>query len=97
MPTWKTVRVFISSTFSDMHAERDCLAKVGINSLSPASGDCIQRMYIQEQTDELSPEPGHRFSCSARRDGLHSWGAGALKTRCQGRGKLTALRITESE
>lgn len=24
---WKTVRVFISSTFSDMHAERDWLVK----------------------------------------------------------------------
>ena len=27
-PTWKTVRVFISSTFRDMHAERDHLVKV---------------------------------------------------------------------
>ena len=26
--TWKTVRVFISSTFRDMHAERDHLVKV---------------------------------------------------------------------
>jgi len=26
--TWKTVRVFISSTFRDMHAERDYLVKV---------------------------------------------------------------------
>lgn len=26
--TWKTIRVFISSTFSDMHAERDYLVKV---------------------------------------------------------------------
>jgi len=25
--TWKTVRVFISSTFRDMHAERDHLVK----------------------------------------------------------------------
>jgi len=25
---WKTVRVFISSTFRDMHAERDCLVRV---------------------------------------------------------------------
>jgi tetratricopeptide (TPR) repeat protein len=28
MQTWKTVRVFISSTFRDMHAERDHLVKV---------------------------------------------------------------------
>ena len=29
MPTaWRTVRVFISSTFRDMHAERDYLVKV---------------------------------------------------------------------
>ncbi len=29
MPSvWKTVRVFISSTFCDMHAERDHLIKV---------------------------------------------------------------------
>src|SRR3954463_329596 len=29
MPTtWKTVRVFLSSTFRDMHAERDHLVKV---------------------------------------------------------------------
>ena len=26
--TWRTVRVFISSTFRDMHAERDQLVKV---------------------------------------------------------------------
>ena len=26
--TWKTVRIFISSTFRDMHAERDHLVKV---------------------------------------------------------------------
>ena len=26
--TWKTVRVFISSTFKDMHAERDHLVEV---------------------------------------------------------------------
>ena len=25
---WKTVRVFISSTFRDFHAERDCLIKI---------------------------------------------------------------------
>lgn len=31
--TWKTVRVFISSTFSDMHAERDHLVKVVFPSL----------------------------------------------------------------
>jgi telomerase protein component 1 len=28
MPSWKTVRVFISSTFRDMQAERDYLVKV---------------------------------------------------------------------
>ena len=28
LPTWKTVRVFLSSTFRDMHAERDHLVKV---------------------------------------------------------------------
>ena len=29
MPTtWKTIRVFISSTFRDMHAERDHLVRV---------------------------------------------------------------------
>jgi hypothetical protein len=28
MAAWKTVRVFISSTFRDMHAERDHLVKV---------------------------------------------------------------------
>ena len=28
IPTWKTVRVFLSSTFRDMHAERDHLLKV---------------------------------------------------------------------
>lgn len=26
--TWNTIRIFISSTFRDMHAERDHLAKV---------------------------------------------------------------------
>jgi hypothetical protein len=28
MPNWRTVRLFISSTFRDMHAERDYLVKV---------------------------------------------------------------------
>ena len=31
--TWKTVRVFISSTFRDMHAERDHLIKVTFPTL----------------------------------------------------------------
>ena len=31
--TWKTVRVFISSTFRDMHAERDHLVTVGFPEL----------------------------------------------------------------
>src|SRR5437867_3555714 len=31
--TWKTVRVFISSTFRDMHAERDHLVKVTFPAL----------------------------------------------------------------
>ena len=31
--TWKTVRVFISSTFRDMHAERDHLIKVTFPAL----------------------------------------------------------------
>jgi hypothetical protein len=33
MAGWKTVRVFISSTFRDMHAERDHLVKVVFPSL----------------------------------------------------------------
>ena len=28
MSAWRTVRVFVSSTFRDMHAERDWLARV---------------------------------------------------------------------
>ena len=31
--SWKTVRVFISSTFRDMHAERDHLIKVAFPTL----------------------------------------------------------------
>lgn len=31
--TWKTVRVFISSTFRDMQAERDHMIKVAIPQL----------------------------------------------------------------
>jgi hypothetical protein len=33
MALWKTVRVFISSTFRDMHAERDHLVKVTFSAL----------------------------------------------------------------
>ncbi len=33
MPIWRTVRVFISSTFRDMHAERDHLIRVVFPSL----------------------------------------------------------------
>ena len=31
--TWNTIRIFISSTFRDMHAERDHLVKVGFPEL----------------------------------------------------------------
>ena len=34
MPSaWNTIRIFISSTFHDMHAERDHLVKVGFPEL----------------------------------------------------------------
>jgi hypothetical protein len=33
MSSWRTVRVFISSTFRDMHAERDHLVKVAFPAL----------------------------------------------------------------
>ena len=32
--TWRTARVFISSTFRDMHAERDHIVKVVIPELN---------------------------------------------------------------
>ena len=40
--TWKTVRVFISSTFRDMHAERDHLVKV----VFPALREKLERYRI---------------------------------------------------
>jgi len=39
---WKTVRVFISSTFRDMHAERDYLVKV----VFPALRERLERYRI---------------------------------------------------
>jgi hypothetical protein len=36
---WRTVRVFLSSTFRDMHAERDHLVKV--SSRPCVSGCCL--------------------------------------------------------
>jgi hypothetical protein len=36
---WKTVRVFISSTFDDMHAERDYLVKHVFPELSVWCGE----------------------------------------------------------
>ena len=33
MRSWQTIRVFISSTFRDMHAERDYLVKVVFSRL----------------------------------------------------------------
>jgi hypothetical protein len=35
--SWKTVRVFISSTFRDMHAERDWLVQQPITCTSSSS------------------------------------------------------------
>jgi telomerase protein component 1 len=42
MPTWKTTRVFISSTFRDMHAERDHLVK----AVFPELRESLQRDRI---------------------------------------------------
>jgi Domain of unknown function (DUF4062) len=33
MPGWRNVRIFLSSTFRDMHAERDYLIKVTFPAL----------------------------------------------------------------
>src|ERR1700730_3519267 len=40
---WKTIRVFISSTFRDMHAERDHLVKV----VFPALRERLEKYRIQ--------------------------------------------------
>jgi uncharacterized protein DUF4062/AAA ATPase-like protein len=42
MPTWRTVRVFLSSTFRDMHAERDHLVKV----VFPALRERLEKHFI---------------------------------------------------
>jgi predicted NAD-dependent protein-ADP-ribosyltransferase YbiA (DUF1768 family) len=36
---WKTVRIFVSSTFLDMHAERDHFVRKDIKGLLLATGD----------------------------------------------------------
>src|SRR2546426_10195230 len=48
--TWRTVRVFISSTFRDMHAERDHLVKVVFPALR----------------ERLAPDRGHLLDVDLR-------------------------------
>ena len=43
--TWKTVRVFISSTSRDMHAERDHLVKVTFPRREAATKAASQYVY----------------------------------------------------
>ena len=45
MITWKTVRVFISSTFKDMHAERDYLVKHVFPELAQWCEERLIRFY----------------------------------------------------
>ena len=48
MPQWKTVRVFLSSTFRDMHAERDHLVKVTFPAIRQW---CAERHLFFDEID----------------------------------------------
>ncbi len=48
MPGWRTVRVFLSSTFRDMHAERDYLVKVTFPALRQW---CAERRLFFDEID----------------------------------------------
>ena len=52
--TWKTVRVFISSTFRNMHAERDHLVKVVFPKLRQWCAE--RRTRRQCVPDEMIPD-----------------------------------------
>ncbi len=47
--TWKTVRVFISSTFKDMHAERDHL----INIVFPELEERMAQLHLHLRSIDL--------------------------------------------
>lgn len=64
MPSvWKTVRVFISSTFRDMHAERDHLIKV----VFPGLRECLEedRIYL----DAIDLHGGRHQGAGGKRSG----------------------------
>ena len=59
--TWKTVRVFISSTFRDMHAERDHLVKVTFPALRERRLHEARDQRYRDRFRGLRPEPGREF------------------------------------
>jgi hypothetical protein len=72
---WQTVRVFISSTFRDMHAERDHLVKIVFPALS-SSVKTSARIAMSERSNE---GPGMRQVIAARR-----WDAESAPAVCEG-------------
>ena len=58
MANWRTVRLFISSTFRDMHAERDYLVKV----VFPDLRERIERhrIYLDDIGISLPKQLGRR-------------------------------------
>ena len=95
---WKTVPVFISSTFRDMHAERDHLVKV----VFPALREKLEKYRIHlvdidlrwgvtaDQADndmalDLCPQPDRRMQAAVHRDPGRTLRLGARRIPRRGR------------
>src|SRR5438034_76936 len=64
--SWRTVRVFISSTFRDMHAERDHLVKVVFPSLRARLG-----VLLLPRSDPLAIDALNQLDEADRAQELH--------------------------
>ena len=89
---WKTVRIFISSTFRDMHAERDHLIKVVLTSPCPADGEglagCCVSMSLGSRQDlpavaTIGATDRHLWRNDFSSRASISAGARAIRTRNQ--------------
>jgi telomerase protein component 1 len=85
MAGWKTVRVFISSTFRDMHAKRDHLIKVAFPALRESL--VRDRIYLDDidlrcgVTKEQAEKDRVLDLCLKQIDGCRSFFIGILGER----------------
>lgn len=67
-PRWHSVRIFISSTFRDMHGERDLLLRSVLPALQARAAPHLIRLHAIDLRWGVTEEETHRNRCGDHRE-----------------------------